>query len=73
MNLDAAINGNKAKHIVAIDGRAAFGQLIIQALKVAIDNKDIVVNVLIKTCNLRLVELEFGCRTGLIISCNHTL
>ena len=73
MNLDAAIDGNKAKHIVAIDWRAALGQLIIQALKVAIDNKDIVVNVLIKASNLRLVELEFGCRTGLIISCNHAL
>ena len=73
VNLDTAIDGDEAKDIVALDGRTALGQLRIAALQVAIDNQDIVVDGLIKACYLRLVELEFGSRTGLIISCNNTL
>ena len=73
MNLDAAIDGDETKDIIAIDGRAALGQLIIEALQVAIDDQDIVVESLIETRNLRLVELELGSRTSLIISCNHAL
>ena len=72
MNLDATIYGYEAENIVAIDGRTAFGKLIIEAFKVAVDYKNIVVDGRIQTSNLRLVELEFGGRTSLIISCNHS-
>ena len=66
MNLDATIDGDEAKDIVAIDGRTALGQLIIEPLQVAIDDQNIVVDGLIKSCYLRLVELEFSSRKAII-------
>ena len=71
VNLDTAINGNKAKHIVAIDRRTAFCQLVIQALQVTVYHQHVIVHLLVQTRNLRLIKFEFRSRTRLIISCNN--
>ena len=42
MNLDAAGDGDEAEHIVAVDGVAAVGQLVVDALEVLVDDEYVV-------------------------------
>ena len=42
MDLDAAIDGDKAEDGIAIDGMAAACQLVVETLQVAVDHQGVV-------------------------------
>ena len=65
VNLDAAADGDEPEDTVAIDGITAAGQLVVDALQVAVDDKHVVV---LLGLQLLIVEYKLLGRTRLVVA-----